>query len=607
MGNPLQAEYDALVRKAAALGLTRVHGRTPRDHMESLLRAGPWLENDVRRLTRLVEEGIYAESEEAAREGRRICRRLAAELPRLPPPPDAPRRRRRWRNPFPAFVVKGGLLLIGGLAIAALAVFAPRIGFGSVPSGGRGGHLVTTESPDESPWTSDREKSSVRDLARQWETSTFDARYEKVVLPEYQRPGSTSSALGFNLQTGVDHHFVDLAEPFDPPLNHHHRQFVFTWIDSSFRFRRYGSPLRNATVAEAPEGARIHRVDVKIRLERGHAVPVPVPAPDSVVVSFEPVPGADLRFVRDPGDALLVHSGRTGDFRLRYVTATPSDYLMAPLPDVPVDPGELRPLPLPTGLRREAGIVLKKIALDPLATYAAKVRRLHAYFAGFVVAPLDGKDRQGSPYLTLALARKGTCGHRAMTFVVTANAAGIPARLVANDVHAFAEVQLPGGAWRALEFRLLDNERERPLRSLTEWVGLGGVTGFLLFVVTTLLLATWATRGTAPDRRATRTRAFRRAERDRREGVTSLLLLRLVRLALSRLSRHLGVPAGDPRALRDALGAGEVPMAKRHAVIALLELQAHTSPDRPMDRYRLREAYWCSKNTLRWMEERTMN
>jgi hypothetical protein len=313
-----------------------------------------------------------------------------------------------------------------------------------------------------------------------------------------------------------------------------------------------------------------------------------------------------LRFVKDPADGLRVWSDRTGNYRLRYTTATVSDYLMAPLPSVPVDPRELEPMPLPAGLREEAAVVLQRIGWDRNAPYDVTVRRLHAYFAGFEVAPITFDDRQGSPYLTLALARKGTCGHRSMTFVVTANAAGIPARLVTNDVHAFAEIRLPGGGWRALEFRLLDNERKRKRRTLTSWAGVGQALGLVIFVLSGVLLGAAAVRRPAWARiagGAGLSRAHKRAERDKARGLSSRLLLRLVRMTLNRLSRALGVPPGDRAALRKALDDAWLPQPERLATTALLELEENVSPGAPMDRYRLREAYWCARRVLQHLEK----
>ena len=50
-------------------------------------------------------------------------------------------------------------------------------------------------------------------------------------------------------------------------------------------------------------------------------------------------------------------------------------------------------------------------------------------------------------YLDLALSRRGVCRHRAFAFMITANAAGIPARYVTNEAHAFAEIWVPERNW----------------------------------------------------------------------------------------------------------------------------------------------------------------
>src|SRR5262249_50796144 len=53
----------------------------------------------------------------------------------------------------------------------------------------------------------------------------------------------------------------------------------------------------------------------------------------------------------------------------------------------------------------------------------------------------------GDVYLDLAYSKRGVCRHRAFAFVLTANAAGIPARYVTNEAHAFVEVRVPDRGW----------------------------------------------------------------------------------------------------------------------------------------------------------------
>ncbi len=75
-------------------------------------------------------------------------------------------------------------------------------------------------------------------------------------------------------------------------------------------------------------------------------------------------------------------------------------------------------------------------------------------------------------------------------------------------------------------------------------------------------------------------------------------------LTLNRLSEYFDVDREDRWSLLDAVTESDMPPVERQAVTALLELEANTDSRAPMDRYRLREAYWSAKNTLRYLEGR---
>jgi len=89
---------------------------------------------------------------------------------------------------------------------------------------------------------------------------------------------------------------------------------------------------------------------------------------------------------------------------------------------------------------------MARLGLEPRAPMARNLTRLIAYLRAFRMEPLTtppGAD----PYLSLAFGRRGVCRHRAFVFVVTAQGLGIPARIVTNEVHAFAEIYVPTVGW----------------------------------------------------------------------------------------------------------------------------------------------------------------
>jgi len=95
--------------------------------------------------------------------------------------------------------------------------------------------------------------------------------------------------------------------------------------------------------------------------------------------------------------------------------------------------------------------VLAEIGVTSSARPREVVGRLVGHFRGF--APSDDRPKSGSGvllYKELSLSKKGVCRHRAYAFVITALQAGIPARLVRNEAHAWVEV-FDGHIWHLVD------------------------------------------------------------------------------------------------------------------------------------------------------------
>ena len=101
-------------------------------------------------------------------------------------------------------------------------------------------------------------------------------------------------------------------------------------------------------------------------------------------------------------------------------------------------------------------------------TFFQRLDRLVAFFRSFRQKPMDvespatsgllsqvagwfgnADESPGSVYLAMCQQQAGVCRHRALCFVVTALAAGIVARYLSSDTHAWAEVQVPQSKSRA--------------------------------------------------------------------------------------------------------------------------------------------------------------
>jgi transglutaminase-like putative cysteine protease len=108
-----------------------------------------------------------------------------------------------------------------------------------------------------------------------------------------------------------------------------------------------------------------------------------------------------------------------------------------------------RPPDLPEGVLRAAREVEAHIGVSRDLSPREATGKLVNYFRGFTDSE-DPPRGRGDIYLDLALSKKGVCRHRAFAFMVTANALGLPTRMVLNEAHAWVEVN-DGTLWRRID------------------------------------------------------------------------------------------------------------------------------------------------------------
>jgi hypothetical protein len=453
----VQNAFRRLLKRAAAAGFVAPGGVTPRESVAPLAAALAKAEDErtrqIAELTTLVERCAYAErgTPTDCASALQLCESIGAAIPEIP----AKRARRslnlHW-TPYALVIVLAAVLAVTMLRSAASWTFE-FTGFGMVDGTG------TVSRSVSGGWRAGQaaELAQLAEYGGEWRRPARDVTWKshhiESVLGGAAAAGSTS--VGFDADTGMDGVFLNADDPFTPPLHWTHRLHVFDKVDASYRF--HDAALRHASARGAAydDGER-YRANVEVEMRYGQAVAVPSPGPDAVVTSYHTEPPMLVEFIRDRGDGLHVIGPHNGRVELEYTCSVHrQQHDRAALP---VDAFVPRAAPLPANVRADAEIVIGAIGGLPAETYDATVRRLHAYFAGFSVAPLTANERIGSEYVTVALARKGVCRHRARSFFITATALGVRTRLVENRCHSFCEVELSSGVWRRLEFRLGDEE-----------------------------------------------------------------------------------------------------------------------------------------------------
>jgi transglutaminase-like putative cysteine protease len=243
-------------------------------------------------------------------------------------------------------------------------------------------------------------------------------------------------------------------EPFSPSVAPFARLSALDEVREDYQLIVHDRALGQVPIAQRPTPDRIlfyGRVEVTFR--RGIPVALPSPAPDVRLYGYELKSGsAKVEFLKDGADNLYARADVNGKRQLTFLVDAPRSYFEGPVPQS-AQLAEVQQAPvLPEPVQRAGNRVLDKLALSRKMSVAQVLDRMTAYFRSFEDVPIPaGAPSEGDIYLDLALGQRGVCRHRAFAFVVTAQRLGVPARLVENDVHAFAEVLLPHVGWRRVD------------------------------------------------------------------------------------------------------------------------------------------------------------
>jgi transglutaminase-like putative cysteine protease len=201
---------------------------------------------------------------------------------------------------------------------------------------------------------------------------------------------------------------------------------------------------------------------VLIELSPGKDVALPSVAPDMRILSYEIKPSIALRFAKDGADNFYIRSDEasaSGTYRLVFLADADAGYFAPALPTLGhltprmiamQAPPELRPS-VPDAVVRQARrtLALPDLAIDADTDLHVAFNRLVRFFRAFQAKTLPSSS--GNLYRDLCDSKAGVCRHRAFAFMITANALGLPTRLVENEAHAFVEVWFPGRNWQRID------------------------------------------------------------------------------------------------------------------------------------------------------------
>jgi transglutaminase-like putative cysteine protease len=248
---------------------------------------------------------------------------------------------------------------------------------------------------------------------------------------------------------------LSYVEVFNPAIVPFKRMNALDGVRDDFTLIAADTTLLEVAVGGQPRPAH-DRFWGSLRVELAPGVDVAIPsvAADMRILSYETTPHTTLTFSHDGADNYYVKSdepGARGVHRIVFLAE------VDPRAFAPVVPGGVRVdqldrrrvRPLPEPVREGAHRALRKLGLTPRDTLAHALDRLVEYHRSF--APGTLPELSGDLYWDLFDAQLGVCRHRAYTFMITANALGIPTRFVSNEAHAWVEVDLPGQGWSRID------------------------------------------------------------------------------------------------------------------------------------------------------------
>jgi hypothetical protein len=253
-------------------------------------------------------------------------------------------------------------------------------------------------------------------------------------------------------------HYVSVFNPDVLPFK---RMSAFDLTDDAFTLHVARPALAEVPVGGTPDPSTRDRFwgDVDIQLSPGVDVPLPSVAPDMRILSYEAKPAVRLAFSKDGADNYFVRSDEpsaSGTYHVVFYADADAGYFAPQLPTrryrvrdvIAHAPPEVVPM-LPANVRREAIVTMQHLAIDSDMDLGIAFNKLVGYFRAFQAGEI--RSPSGNTYRDLCDSQVGVCRHRSFAFMVTANALGIPTRLVENEAHAFVEVWFPERGWQRID------------------------------------------------------------------------------------------------------------------------------------------------------------
>ena len=236
---------------------------------------------------------------------------------------------------------------------------------------------------------------------------------------------------------------------FDPTLLSLKRHITYDAINT-----QYQTYIDDTSLTELELSDQIHEnVFIgTIHLSRVADGPIAIPsvAPNANILSYSSDPELTFTFYKDGADNFYISSTSDAEnVNFTFTTSADSSYFIynisegLTLNDIPEDVK----ISLPDSILPKASLIIDELGLTGVTDLQTIVNTLYDYFSSFTAGEIPSEEEEPDLYLAITRSKHGKCDVRSFAFFVTANAIGLPTRLVTNECHAFVEIYVPSNGW----------------------------------------------------------------------------------------------------------------------------------------------------------------
>ena len=242
---------------------------------------------------------------------------------------------------------------------------------------------------------------------------------------------------------------------FDPALLHLKRYSAYDAIHEDYT-ASIADPTLYPLELSATQHEYVFRGTLLLTGVTDRPIAIPSVAPDANIITYTTAPEISLEFFKDGADNFYVKPQQKQAgiaAMLTFTTSADASYFMFYIPDdLTLDdiPETVKHTP-PAAVYSKARLIIDELGLTGEKNLKTIVSTLKAYFSNFTEGDIPSEEEEPDSYLATARAKHGACYVRSFAFFITANAIGMPCRLITNECHAFVELYIPSREWIRLD------------------------------------------------------------------------------------------------------------------------------------------------------------